>query len=78
MRYAGAKMAEEAEAYRYRCYIAEGLRVVSENAAKLAGGSYLARAWDEAPRPAGPEKPADAVAADIVADLGLTFRGIDV
>jgi hypothetical protein len=71
-------MAEEAEVYRYRSYTAEGLRVVSENTAKLVGGSYLVRAWDEAPKPAGPEKPADAVAADIVAGLGLTFRGIDV
>ena len=49
---------------------------MTEQAARNLGGSYLAKKWDEKPGATKPEKPADAVAADMVAKLGLQFRGV--
>lgn len=75
MSYVRARMEEEEEAHSFRVYAAEGLRVLTESAARLCRGRYLKRSWGEIGMPAKPEKPADQVAVDIVSGAGLTFRG---
>ena len=73
--YVQARMAAEQEAYSFRVYTAEGLRVLTESAARLCKGRYLKRSWGEIGENEVPEKPADQVAADIVSGAGLRFRG---
>ena len=65
------------ERHSYRLYIAEGLRVISESAAKRVQGNYLAMRWQEAMRPAPPEKPAEVVALEIIHGAGLHYREVD-
>ena len=65
------------ERHSYRVYIAEGLRVISESAARQVQGNYLARKWQEPTRPAPPEKPADVVALEIIHGAGLHYREVD-
>lgn len=75
MSYARARLAAEEEAYSHRLYIAEGLRVISENTARRVGGNYLSRAWQQPRSAPRPEKPADVVAVEIINGAGLTFKG---
>lgn len=43
--YAKAKLEESAENFRYRVYVTDALKLIAENTAKSAGGSYLNRRY---------------------------------
>ena len=61
---------------RYRNYIADSLRLISENVAKLVGGSYFKTRYAELCEQAKePEKSGDEIARDIIRRAKLKLKG---
>lgn len=56
----------------YKSYIAECLRMVSENTAKFAGGRYMSMSFDEMLRPKPKDtRTGDEIAAEVIKKAGL-------
>lgn len=69
-----AVLKAEQKEKRYRSYISDVLRLIGENAAALAHGSYIPARWAELDNPPPEDtRTPDEIAADIITRAGLTF-----
>ena len=68
-----AEIKIERKARGYREYIAENLRLIGENTARMAnGGKYITVKWDETPKKQD-NRTGDEIAADVIIHAGLKF-----
>lgn len=72
MRYAMARYQSQQRDLAYRIYVADCLRIATENTAKMCGGSYIAAKFTDIINP----KPVDnrngeEIAADIIKRAGI-------
>ena len=72
MRYAIARYQSQQRDLAYRIYVTDCLRIISENTAKMGGGSYITAKFADIINP----KPADnrigeEIAADIIKRAGI-------
>lgn len=67
MRYAMARYQSQQRDLAYRIYIADCLRILSENTAKMGGGSYITAKLSDIINPKPVEKrTGEEIAADII------------
>lgn len=69
-----ALLREEARERLFKTYVTDTLRILTENVAKLGGGSYMPVRWIdlEMPKPQD-ERSGDEIAADVIKRIGLSF-----
>lgn len=72
MRYAASRIGSHCKEKAFREYVAEGVRMISQNTAKFAGGHYLSVRYGDIIHP----KPQDTrtgeeIVADIIRRAGL-------
>ena len=72
MRYAVARYQSQQRDLAYRIYVAECLRIISENTAKMGGGSYITAKFPDIinPKPVY-NRTGEEIAADIIKMAGI-------
>ena len=72
MRYAMARYQSQQRDLAYRIYVADCLRIISENTAKIGGGSYITAKISDIinPKPAD-NRTGEEIAADIIKQAGI-------
>ena len=72
MRYAIARYQSQQRDLAYRIYIADCLRIISENTAKMGGGSYITVKLADIinPKPVD-NRTGEEIAADIIKQAGI-------
>ena len=67
MRYAIARYQSQQRDFAYRIYVTDCLRIISENTAKICGGSYITAKFADIidPKPAD-NRTGEEIAADII------------
>lgn len=72
MRYAMARYQSQKRDLAYRIYVADCLRIISENTAKMGGGSYITAKLADIinPKPAD-NRTGEEIAADIIKRAGI-------
>ena len=72
MRYAMARFNQHQRDLAYRIYVTDCLRIISENTAKMGGGSYITAKFADIinPRPAD-NRTGEEIAADIIKRAGI-------
>ena len=72
MRYAIARFQSQRRDLAYRIYVADCLRIISENTAKVGGGSYITAKFADIinPKPAD-NRTGEEIAADIIKQAGI-------
>ena len=72
MRYAIARYQSQRRDLAYRIYVADCLRIISENTAKVGGGSYITAKLADIinPKPAD-NRTGEEIAADIIKRAGI-------
>ena len=72
MRYAMARYQSQQRDFAYRIYVADCLRIISENTAKIGGGSYITAKLSDIinPKPAD-NRTGEEIAADIIKRAGI-------
>ena len=72
MRYAIARYQSQQRDLAYRIYIADCLRIISENTAKIGGGSYITAKFADIinPKPVD-NRAGEEIAADIINRAGI-------
>lgn len=72
MRYAMARYQSQQRDLAYRIYVADCLRIISENTAKMGGGSYITAKLADIinPKPAD-NRTSEEIAADIIKRAGI-------
>ena len=72
MRYAMARFNQHQRDLAYRIYVTDCLRIISENTAKMGGGSYISVKFADIinPKPAG-NRTGEEIAADIIKRAGI-------
>ncbi len=74
MRYAMARYQSQQRDLAYRIYVSDCLRIISENTAKIGGGSYITAKFADIINP----KPVDSrTGEEIAADI-IKLAGIEV
>ena len=74
MRYAMARYQSQQRDLAYRIYVSDCLRIISENTAKIGGGSYITSKFADIINP----KPVDSrTGEEIAADI-IKLAGIEV
>ena len=74
MRYATARFNQHQRDLAYRIYVTDCLRIISENTAKMSGGSYITAKFADIINP----KPVDnRTGEEIAADI-IKWAGIEV
>lgn len=71
-----ASLQHEAKERRYRAYVTDTLRIITENTARSAvGGTYITKRWIEIEMHGNEadERSGDEIAADVIKRIGLTF-----
>ena len=72
MRYAMARYQSQQRDLAYRIYVADCLRIISENTAKMGGGSYITAKFLDIINPKPVEKrTGEEIAADIIKRAGI-------
>ena len=72
MRYAMARYQSQQRDLAYRIYVTECLRIISENTAKMGGGSYITAKLADIINPKPVDKrPGEEIAADIIGRAGI-------
>ena len=72
MRYAMARYQSQQRDLAYRIYVADCLRIISENTAKVGGGSYITAKLSDIINPKPVEKrTGEEIAADIIKRAGI-------
>ena len=72
MRYAMARYQSQQRDLAYRIYVADCLRIISENTAKTCGGSYITAKLSDIVNPEPCEKrTGEEIAADIIRRAGI-------
>ena len=72
MRYAMARFQSQQRDLAYRIYVTDCLRIISENTAKIGGGSYITSKFADIikPKPVD-DRAGDEIAADIIKRAGI-------
>ena len=72
MRYAIARYQSQQRDLAYRIYVADCLRIISENTAKMGGGAYITAKFADIinPKPAD-NRTGEEIAADIIKLAGI-------
>ena len=72
MRYAIARFNQHQRDLAYRIYVSDCLRIISENTAKMGGGSYITAKFADIinPKPAD-NRSGEEIAADIIKRAGI-------
>ena len=72
MRYAIARFNQHQRDLAYRIYVTDCLRIISENTAKMVGGSYITAKFADIinPKPVD-NRPGEEIAADIIKRAGI-------
>ena len=72
MRYAIARYQSQQRDLAYRIYVADCLRIISENTAKMGGGSYITAKFPDIinPKPVD-NRTGEEIAADIIKMAGI-------
>ena len=72
MRYAMARFNQHRRDFAYRIYVTDCLRIISENTAKMGGGSYVTAKFSDIinPKPAD-NRTGEQIAADIIKRAGI-------
>ena len=72
MRYAMARYQSQQRDLAYRIYITDCLRIISENTAKMGGGSYITAKFPDIinPKPVD-NRTGEEIAADIIKMAGI-------
>ena len=72
MRYAVARYQSQQRDLAYRIYVTDCLRMISENTAKISGGSYITAKFADIikPKPVD-DRTSDEIAADIIKRAGI-------
>ena len=72
MRYAMARFNQHQRDLAYRIYVTDCLRIISENTAKMGGGSYIAAKFSDIinPNPVD-NRTGEEIAADIIKRSGI-------
>ena len=72
MRYAMARYKSQQRDLAYRIYVSDCLRIISENTAKMFGGSYITAKLSDIinPKPAD-NRTGEEIAADIIKRAGI-------
>ena len=72
MRYAMARFNQHQRDLAYRIYVTECLRIISENTAKMGGGSYITANFSDIinPNPVD-NRNGEEIAADIIKRAGI-------
>ena len=72
MRYAMARFNQHQRDLAYRIYVTDCLRIISENTAKMGGGSYITAKFADIinPKPAD-NRSGEEIAADIIKLAGI-------
>ena len=72
MRYATARFNQHQRDLAYRIYVTDCLRIISENTAKMGGGSYITAKFSDIinPKPAD-NRTGEEIAADIIKRAGI-------
>ena len=72
MRYAMARYQSQRRDFAYRIYVTDCLRIISENTAKMGGGSYITAKLSDIinPKPAD-KRTGEEIAADIIRQAGI-------
>lgn len=67
-----ARLQKDSELDILRHYVANGIRLIAENTAKVVGGNYLTVSYEEIihPKPKD-ERTGDEIAADVIRGAGL-------
>ena len=72
MRYAIARYQSQQRDLAYRIYVADYLRIISENTAKMGGGSYITAQLADIINPKPVEnRTGEEIAADIIKRAGI-------
>lgn len=72
MRYAIARYQSQQRDLAYRIYVSECLRMISENAAKIGGGSYITAKFADIINPRHADnRTGEEIAADIIKRAGI-------
>ena len=72
MRYAIARYQSQQRDLAYRIYVADCLRIISENTAKIGGGSYITAQLSDIINPKPVEnRTGEEIAADIIKRAGI-------
>lgn len=72
MRYAMARFNQHQRDLAYRIYVTDCLRIISENTAKMGGGSYITAKFADIinPKPVD-DRTGEEIAADIIKRAGI-------
>ena len=72
MRYAMSRYQSQVRDLAYRIYVSDCLRIISENTAKMAGGSYITAKFADIinPKPVD-NRTGEEIAADIIKRTGI-------
>ena len=72
MRYAMARFNQHQRDLAYRIYVSDCLRIISENTAKIGGGSYITAKFEDIinPKPTD-NRTGEEIAADIIKRAGI-------
>ena len=72
MRYAIARYQSQQRDLAYRIYVTDCLRIISENTAKMSGGSYITAKFEDIinPKPVD-NRTGEEIAADIIKLAGI-------
>ena len=72
MRYAIARYQSQQRDLAYRIYVTDCLRIISENTAKMVGGSYITAKFEDIinPKPVD-NRTGEEIAADIIKLAGI-------
>ena len=72
MRYATARFNQHQRDLAYRIYVTDCLRIISENTAKMGGGSYITAKFADIINPKPVEnRNGEEIAADIIKRAGI-------
>lgn len=75
MRYATAKATAEAKLTAYRIYVTDALKVIGENTAKFASGTYLTKRYaDVISAKKLDTRTGEEIVADIIKKAGLVVK----
>lgn len=72
MRYVDCHILSEHERRAWQSYVADSLRVITENTAKYAGGGYIRERWADIIKPKKQDaRTGEEIVADIIEKAGL-------
>lgn len=73
MRYATARYQSQQRDLAYRIYVSDGIRIISESAAKAAGGTFMSKRFSDLIKPKTTDtRSGEEIAADVFKRMGVS------